>query len=67
MATCRRTVAGSLSEASIQAARSARETVNPCGRLRSIAVRYAAVAALSASEGRAEDSDGPERMVTAWS
>jgi hypothetical protein len=36
MATCRCTVAGSLSEASMQAARSARETVNPCGRLRSI-------------------------------
>ena len=39
MATCLRTVAGSSSSASMQAARSARETWNPCGRLRSIAMR----------------------------
>ena len=39
MAMWRCTVAGSASMASMQAARSARETVNPWGRLRSIAVR----------------------------
>ena len=39
MATWWCTVAGSPSVASMQAARSAQETVNPCGRLRSIAVR----------------------------
>jgi NAD(P)-dependent dehydrogenase (short-subunit alcohol dehydrogenase family) len=39
MDMCRCTVAGSSSSLSMQLARSAREIVNPCGRLRSIAVR----------------------------
>ena len=39
MDTCLCTVAGSPSMVSMQAARSAREIVNPCGRLRLIAVR----------------------------
>ena len=39
MDTCLCTVAGSPSRVSMQAARSARETLNPCGRFRSIAVR----------------------------
>jgi hypothetical protein len=47
MATCRWTVAGSLSEASMAVARSARETVNPCGRLRPTADRTASAPSMA--------------------